>query len=117
MVLAGLFAGVIMGEYELRGSTAIIAGLIFGLAMAELAITVGKSSDWALVVAAAAAAFIANTFSAYIDAGDSLGRIASMRWIGSLIAVVSAGYWVRTFGSRAIHNPMRPDSESPEPTE
>lgn len=116
-VFAGLLAGVIMGEYELRGAMAIVAGVIFGLAIAETAITIGKSSDWPLVGIAAASAFGGYTLSAYIDTGSSFGRIAGLRWAGAILALVSAGYWVRSLGSRAVHNPMRPDYESPEPTE
>jgi hypothetical protein len=103
--LVGLLGGLILGEYELRGTMAIAAGILFGLAIAEVAITVGKSSDWVLVVVAALSAFVGHTWAASIDAGDSLGRIAGMRWAGSVLALVSAGWWVRTLGSRSLNSP------------
>lgn len=100
-----LLGGLIMGEYELRGPMALVAGVLFGLAIAEVAITVGKSSDWALVGVSAVSAFVGLTWAAYIDAGDSVGRIAGARWIGSVLALLSAGWWVRSLGSRALHSP------------
>ncbi len=116
-IFVGLFGGLIMGEYELRGPMALVAGLLFGLAVAEVTITIGKSSEWVVVITAALAAFVGHTWAASIDAGDSLGRIATLRWVGSVLALVSAGWWVRTLGSRALHNPMSPGYESPESSE
>jgi hypothetical protein len=116
-VLAAALFGLIMGEYELLGFMALLAGVLFGLATAEAAITAGKSSDWPLVVVTAVSAFLGLTWAAYIDAGDSLGRIAGMRWLGSVLALVSAGYWVRALGSRAIRNPFAEEDEEPAATE
>ena len=103
-VLVSALFGLILGEYQLRGVVAVIAGLLFGLAVAEAAITTGKTSDWLLVGVSAAAAFGGFTWGASIDAGDSLDRIETIRWVGSLLALVSAGWWVRTFGSRVIRS-------------
>lgn len=100
-----------MGEYQLKGLMGVVAGLLFGLAVAEIAITVGKSSKWPLVGVAAASAFVGITWAAYIEAGESLGRIDTMRWVGSVVALVSAGWWVRTLGSRAVSS--LPETESP----
>jgi hypothetical protein len=99
-VFTALLGGLIMGEYELRGVMALLAGLLFGLAVAEVAITIGKSSDWALAGVAAVSAFVGITWAAYIDAGDGLDRIAGMRWAGSVLALLAAGWWVRSLGSR-----------------
>jgi hypothetical protein len=115
-VFAAALFGLIMGEYELRGAMALIGGVLFGLAVAEAAITVGKSSDWTIVGVTAAAAFLGLTWSADIDAGDSLGRIAGMRWVGSLLALLSAAYWVRALGSRAIRSPYAEEPAESEPT-
>ncbi len=114
-VLVAVVGGLIMGEYELRGFMAIVAGVLFGLAVAEAAITVGKSSDWVLVGVTGAAAALGLTWAAYIDAGDSLGRVSGLRFVASLIALVSAGWWVRSLGSRAIRSRFAP--EPPESTQ
>jgi len=106
----GAVGGLIMGEYQLRGPMALVAGVLFGLAVAEAAITVGKSSDWFLVIVAAAAAGVGLTWAAWIDAGDELGRIAGLRWAGSLIAALSAGWWVRSLGSRSTSSFPPPES-------
>ena len=100
-----------MGEYELRGVMALVAGVLFGLAVAEAAITVGKSSDWLLVVVAAAAAGAGLTWAAWIDAGR---RVRPDRracgWLGSAVAALSAGWWVRSLGSRSTSSPAAEES-------
>ncbi|MEY2472057.1 MAG: hypothetical protein QOK28_1386, partial [Actinomycetota bacterium] len=48
------------------------------------------------------AAFAGLTWAASIDAGDSLARVAGMRWAGSVLALASAGWWVRSLGSRPL---------------
>lgn len=115
-VLVAALGGLIMGEYELLGVMAVVAGVLFGLAVAEAAITVGKSSDWVLVAVAAAAAALGLTWAAYIDAGDRLGLIAGLRWVSSLIALLTAGWWVRSFGSRAVRSPGDPTPPESTPT-
>lgn len=110
-VVVAALGGLILGEYELRGLMAIVAGVLFGLLVAEAAITAGKSSDWLLVAVTAAAAALGLTWAAYIERGDSFGRIAGVRWLASVIALVSAGWWVRKFGSRVLRTP----SSHPEP--
>lgn len=104
-----------MGEYQLLGVMALVAGVLFGLAVAEAAITVGKTSDWVLVGVAGVAAFVGLTWAAYIDAGDGLGRVAGMRWVGSFCALVSAAWWVRSFGSRPMRSLLGPEPQEPEP--
>jgi hypothetical protein len=110
-VLVAALGGLIMGEYELRGAMAIVAGVLFGLAVAEVAITVGKSSGWVLAGVTAFAAAAGLTWAAFIDAGDSFGRVAGMRWLASAIALASAGWWVRSLGSRAVRSPSVAEPE------
>ena len=104
-VAVGLLGGLIMGEYELRGVMALVAGVLFGVAVAEGAITVGKSSDWPLVIVSALSAGVGLTWAAWIDAGEEMRLIAGMRWAGSALALVSAGAWVRSLGSRSTSTP------------
>lgn len=98
-------AGLIMGEYELRGVLPYIAGILFGLAVAEAAITAGASRSWALAVPAAVLAFAGLTWSANIDAGGEFGLIAGSRWIGSVLAGLAAAWWIRQLGGRAASIP------------
>lgn len=109
-VVVGALGGLIMGEYELRGVMALVAGVLFGLAVAEAAITFGKSSAWPLVIVAAVAAGVGLTWAAWIDAGEELRLIAGARWVGSVVAVLSAGWWVRSLGARSTSSPVTPES-------
>lgn len=115
VAVAGL-GGLIMGEYQLRGPMALLAGVLFGLAVAEAAITVGKSSAWPLVAVSGVAAFVGLTWAAYIDAGDGLDRIAGLRWVGSAVALVSAAWWVRSLGSRPVRSLLGPAPQESEPS-
>jgi hypothetical protein len=62
---------------------------------------------------AAVAAFAGITWAASIDAGDSFGRIAGMRWAGSVLALVSAGWWVRSLGSRPVRSLLGSEPQEP----
>lgn len=106
--LTAAVAGVIMGEYELRGVLPYVAGLLFGLAVAEAAITAGADRAWALAVPSALFAFLGLAWAAKIDAGGGIGRVAGARWISSCIAAAAALWWIRQFGGRS--------TSSPEPT-
>ena len=101
--LVAALGGLIMGEYFLSGLMAIVAGVLFGLAVGEAAIAVGKSSGWVLVGVTAAAAFLGFTWSGWIEAGRSFD-IAATRWLGSLLAGASAAWWVRSLGSRPLRS-------------
>jgi hypothetical protein len=115
--LLAALGGLIMGEYRLVGVMAVLAGLLFGLAVAEVAITVGRSSDWPLVGVTAAAAAVGFTWAAWIEAGRAFGPISAVRWVGSLAALASAGFWVRSLGSRAVRSPYDEEPLGAEPTE
>ena len=115
-VLLAALGGLIMGEYRLVGLMAVLAGVLFGLAVAELAITVGRSSDWPLVTVTAVAALLGFTWSSWIEAGRAFGPISAVRWLGSLLAFASAGFWVRSLGSRAVRSPYDEEPLDAEPT-
>ncbi len=115
-VVVAALGGLIMGEHPLHGVTAVIAGVLFGLFVAEAAITAGRSSDWLLVGVTALAAALGMTWAAYIEAGDRVGWIAGMRWVASGIALVSAGWWVRSLGSRVPRSLLAPAPEESDST-
>ena len=104
-------AGLIMGEYELRGWLPYVAGVLFGLAVAEAAITAGASRSWVLAVPAAGLAFAGLLWAAKIDAGGDLDQVAGPRWIGAALAAVAAAWWIRQLGGRAASSPPPPTPE------
>src|SRR5688500_9472853 len=96
---------------------ALLAGVLFGLAVAEAAITAGRSSDWPLVGVAAVAAFLGFTWAGWIEAGREFGPVPTLRWVGALCALASAGWWVRMLGSRALRSPFAEEPEAASPSE
>ncbi|HVE94396.1 MAG TPA: hypothetical protein VNB24_05700 [Acidimicrobiales bacterium] len=109
--LTAAIAGAIMGEYELRGLLPYVAGLLFGLAVAEAAITAGGARSWALAVPSAVFAFLGLTWAARIDAGGDIALVTGARWIASCIAAAAAVWWIRQFGGRATSSPPSPTPE------
>lgn len=114
-VAVGFVGGVILGEYRLTGVMAILAGLLFGLAVAEAAITAGRSDGWVLVAVTAASAFAGFTWAAWIEAGRDFGPIESVRWVGAVIALLASGGWVRALGSRPVRSRLLEESEESAP--
>lgn len=115
-VTVGFVGGVILGEYRLTGVMALLAGLLFGLALAEAAITAGRSSGWVLVGVTAASSFAGFTWAAWIEVGRDFGPIEPVRWIGAVIALVASGWWVRALGSRPVRSLLFEESEESAPT-
>src|SRR5687768_1865861 len=96
---------------------ALLAGVLFGLAVAEAAITAGRSSDWPRVAVSAAAAFAGFTWAAWIEAGRAFGPVPALRWVGAVCALASAGGWVRMLGSRALRSPFAEEPEAATPSD
>ena len=106
--LAAAGGGLILGEYELTGVTPVVAGLLFGLVVAEIAVAVGKSRD--AVTAAGCAAFAAAgmVYAAWISSGEDWSYVPGGVWAGVALAAAAAVWWVRNPGRRAARSRRAP---------
>jgi hypothetical protein len=82
---------LIVGEYPFRGWMPFVAGVLFGLVVAEVMVTVAMGATAVLGVAAAALAAAGLAYAARIDSGYGLHRIGAQAWAGVVIAAVVAG--------------------------
>jgi hypothetical protein len=98
---------VILGEYQLTGLTGVIAGGLFGLAVAEVVLTVGGASLARLLVPAmvAVGVFAAGglAWAAWISAGHDWGYVPNGGWIGLAVGVVMGPWWLRGGIRRAVN--------------
>jgi hypothetical protein len=83
--------GLIVGEYPFRGSTPFVAGVLFGLVVAEVVVSVaGRQSVW-FGVASAVFAGGGLAYAVWDDAGYGVRPISVLAWTGVVIGVVVAG--------------------------
>jgi len=97
---------VILGEYEMTGFTPVVAGLFFGVIVAEVVTVAGRRRDLVTAGACAASAFAGMVWGAWISAGQDHARsrwhiVSGTAWFGVVLAAAAAFFWVRTPERRA----------------
>jgi hypothetical protein len=86
---------LILGEYQFTGVTPLVSGLLFGLFVAEVVVTVGRrrSRGWAGVSAALAVGGLA--WAAWISVRHTHHGLPGMAWVAMAAGAVSAGLRAR----------------------
>ena len=104
---------LILGEYELGGVTAVVAGAVFGLVVAEVVVAVGRRQD--LVVAVPSAALVAGglCWAGWIWAGTAWAGPRRGTWLAMATGALVALAWVigpkvRSSGPPADGSPPGP---------
>src|SRR3954469_14590563 len=83
--------GLIVGEYPFTGFTPYLAGVLFGLVVAEVMVAVAGRRSTVLGVAAALLAGAGVAYGAWDDSGYGLRPIPAAAWVGVGLAMVIAG--------------------------
>lgn len=96
--LAAAVGAVILGEYELQGVTPFVAGILFGVIVAEVVTVAGRRHDLATTGGCAALAAAGMVWAAWISSGEDWSYVAGEAWFGVVLAAVAAGLWIRTPG-------------------
>ena len=94
----GAIGALIMGEYAFSGLAVLGSGVVFGLFVAEAAVTVSRRQGWVLGVACAVLAAAAMTWSAWISTGRDLSYLEPEGWVAVGLAALAAGirgWWSR----------------------
>lgn len=83
-----------LGEYELEGVTAVVAGAVFGLVVGEVVVAVGRRQD--LVVAVPSAALVAAglCWAGWIWTGVAWAGPRRGTWVAMVTGAVVAAAWV-----------------------
>lgn len=91
---------MILAEYELTGLTPVVAGLLFGVIVAEVVTVIGRRHD--PVTAAACAAFASGgmVWGAWLSSGDDWSYVPGGVWVGVVLAAAAAFVWIRNPGRR-----------------
>ncbi len=106
------FGAVVLGEYQLNGVTGVVAGALFGLAVAEVVLSVGGARLSSLLTVAAVAVGLLSAagliWSAWISAGHDWGYVPNGGWMGVVAGAVVSPWWLRSGVHRAARPPVEP---------
>lgn len=90
---ASALGALILGEYEFQGWMPLVAGPVFGLVVAELALAVARRS-WPLAGVVAAAAGAGLLWAGWIDSSEGVEPYPALALVaaglGAVVAVVRA---------------------------
>jgi len=104
-VVAGAAAAaagaIVLGEYDLSGRAALLAGLLFGVSLAEIVVSVGGVADVAMAAATALLAEGGLVWALWISTGHHLDLASGIGWAGVVVGALAAGVWIRSAGRRA----------------
>ena len=90
---------LILGEYEFTGTLPWFAGPLFGLAVGETVVAVGRSRATAVAGVASLLALGGITWAGWIDSTEGVEPIHSGVWVAAALAAVAA--FLRTADLRA----------------
>jgi hypothetical protein len=94
-VVASALGALILGEYELTGTTPFVAGVLFGLVIAELVLTLAKPRPTRLPLGAAVlASGLGMIWAAWISSGRDWSYVPNAAWVGAALAPLAAAAWL-----------------------
>ena len=91
---------LIIGEYEMAGSIALIAGVVYALALAETMTAVAGEPHPALLLVVSALAGAGFAWGLWISTGRDLDFATTEGWAAVSIATGSAPWWLRSASRR-----------------
>jgi hypothetical protein len=112
-VLVAAVGAVILGEYELSGGRPLLAGVLFGVTVAEvIASTAGPAptaeDDLHLLGTAPLITEAGLVWATWISTGHELERAATTAWIGVGLGMLASLLWLRSAGRRGARIPDEP---------
>ena len=96
--LVASLGALVLGEYDPTGATPYIAGVLFGVAVAEAIVAVARRSTTALMVVAAMETALGLTWAAWIAAAHHWEWVPGSEWLSIGVGAVAAVAWIRTSG-------------------
>lgn len=97
-LLASVLGAFILGEYQFTGWLPVVAGVLFGLVVAELAVEIGRRRSLPVGLTCGLISAGALVWAGWISAGEGLEPIAGGAWLAAALAFVTAT--ARGVGSR-----------------
>ena len=99
---------LILGEYSMSGFTPVIAGLLFGLAVAEVVLAVGRHPSTPLAAAAAVLTDAGLVWAAWIQLHNRHQGVPFGVWLALVIGALAAAGWIRSSGRRGTRTRSEP---------
>ena len=81
---------LILGEYEFTGVLPWVAGLLFGLAIGEVVVGVGKARHPLVGAVAAACSFAGIAWAGWIDSTQGVEPVKGLVWVSAALAAATA---------------------------
>jgi hypothetical protein len=105
---AGALGALILGEYEFSGWTPYVSGVLFGLVLSEVELTIGR--DHRVAAAGAVGILTAGglSWAAWISSGRGVAPIPVSAWVGAALGAVVAFSWIRWSAKRGASSPTGP---------
>lgn len=85
---------IVLGEYHLTGVVALVAGLLFGLAIAEVVVGVGRRLGRVTMAVTACISGLGFIWALWIDADHFRNRVPASSWAGAAVACGGAVLWL-----------------------
>jgi hypothetical protein len=113
-LVAAALGAVILGEYPLIGARAVLAGLVFGVTVAELMADVSRPGPEEQYLPFAAAMITEGglVWATWISTGHELETASTAAWIGIGVGMLASMLWFRSAARRGAHIP---DAAAPSP--
>lgn len=110
--VVAVVGGLIVGEYSFTGFTPYVAGVLFGLVVAEVVVAIARHESTALAAACAVLAAAGLAYAVWDDAGYGVRPVAVSAWLGVAVAALVAGLrggWWMSIRTRDDHDDRRDD--------
>src|SRR4051794_33123588 len=96
--VACALGALILGEYEFSGATPLGAGVLLGLVISEIVISIGARRSPVIGIVTAALVAGGLGWAAWVSSGEGLRPFPTGGWVAMVVAAVVAG--TRTGGWR-----------------
>ena len=89
--VVAVLGALILGEYEFIGMLPFVAGPLFGLAVGEVVVGVGRVRSALVALIAAGLAFGGVAWAGWIDSTEGVEPVKVLAWVAAGLAAVVAG--------------------------
>lgn len=100
-VTTAALGALILGEYALAGWTPYVSGLLFGLAVAEVEMTISRDTRTPAAVGVGLVTGAGLAWAAWISSGRGVAPVPTGAWAGVGVGVAAGFGWIKWSGTRA----------------
>lgn len=111
--LLSALGAVILGEYTLDGFRPVLAGVLFGVTIAEVLLWIARTGDRYLAGTAALLVEAGLVWATWISTAHDLSTAPVTAWVGIVVAALAAAGWIRSAGRRGSSSPAVPAPPPP----